>query len=157
MNIFTLGGDNMSIEPKELLLKMKESQFVFDTKIGQTLNNNSEDDKKYVVNILDLLYENYSRVRYVDDLSDSKIGKGKWAVLVSEKFAMMDKRIPIPQVPFHIVVDGKNKISMSAKNAYMLLIGFFKETDDEVCVALNFKNREYRKVFKENVSYTKVL
>src|SRR4051812_24616452 len=98
----------MKLESKELLLKMKECDFVFDSKVGQVLNKNYEEDKKYVLEILDLLYQNLEKVRFVDDLSESVIGKGKWAILISEKFAMMDKRIPIPQVPFHLKFAGKS-------------------------------------------------
>lgn len=89
----------MVTEPKELLLKMKECEFVFDSKIGQSLNWNYDEDKYYVLKILDLLFENYDRIQYIDDLSSSKIGKKSWALLISEKFAMVDKKSPIPQVP----------------------------------------------------------
>ncbi|WP_261133801.1 hypothetical protein [Bacillus sp. Marseille-Q3570] len=143
----------MTIEPKELLLRMKECEYLFDSKLGQTINKNYEEDKKHVLKILDLLYQNYERVRYVDDLSDSKIGKKKWGLLISEKFAMMDKRVPIPQVPFHLVAEGKNKVLIKPKHAYLMLQGFFHELEDEICVVLNFKDKECRKVFRENVSY----
>ncbi|PIC65916.1 hypothetical protein CSV78_15215 [Sporosarcina sp. P16a] len=141
----------MNIESKELLLKMKEYDFVYDTTVGKMVNTNSQEDKAYVFKILDLLYENFHKVRFVDDLSESVIGKGKWAVLISQKFAMVDKRIPIPQVPFHLKYDGKDDISMKAKHSYFLLIGFFQELDDEIYVSLNFKNEEYRRVYKELV------
>lgn len=141
----------MNIEPKELLLKMKEYDFVYDTKIGQVLNKKAEEDKFYVFKMLDLLYKNYDRVRYIDDLSDSVIGKGKWALLFSQKFAMADKRLPIPQVPFHIKIQGKNDLSMKAKHAYLMLIGFFQELEDEICVCLNFKDEENRKFYKKLV------
>lgn len=138
----------MSVYSKDLLMKMKEEDFVYDTGIGKALIKNHDQDKQYVLKIIDLLYLNFDRVRYVDDLSSSKIGKGKWAVMISAKFAMMDKRMPIPQVPFHIKIDGHNELSMNAKHAYLMLIGFFQELDDEICVALNFKNTEYRNEFK---------
>lgn len=142
----------MSIDPKELLLKMKKCEFVFDTTVGKALNKNHEEDKRYVLKILDLLHENRDRVKYVDDLSSSKLEEPKWAVLISEKLAMLDKRVPIPQVPFHIVVDGKNKLTMRSKNAYLLLVGFFQELEDDIQVCLNFRNAEYRKVFRENLT-----
>ena len=141
----------MNIEPKELLLKMKEHDFVYDTKVGKMVNKKYEEDKAYVFKILDLLYENFHRVRFVDDLSESVIGKGKWAVLISQKFAVADKRIPIPTVPFHLQYDGKINISIMAKHSYFMLIGFFQELDDEICVSLNFKNDEYRKIYKKLV------
>ena len=141
----------MNIEPKELLIKMKEHDFVYDTTVGKMVNKNYEEDKAYVFKILDLLYENFYRVRFVDDLSESVIGKGKWAVLISQKFAMADKRIPIPQVPFHLKYDGKNDISIKAKHSYFMLIGFFQELDDEICVSLNFKKEEYRNMYKKLV------
>jgi hypothetical protein len=97
---------------------------------------------------LDLLYHNFERIRYIDDLSSSKIGKDKWAVMISEKFAKMDKRIPIPQVPFHIKIDEKDEIFMNAKHTDLMLIGLFQELDEELYVALNFKNNEFRKMFK---------
>ncbi|WP_143560965.1 MULTISPECIES: hypothetical protein [Sporosarcina] len=77
--------------------------------------------------ILELLYENFHKVRFVDDLSESVIGKGKWAVLISQKFAMADKRFPIPQVPFHLKYDGKDNIFIKSKHSYFMLIGFFQE------------------------------
>lgn len=141
----------MNIEPRELLLKMKEYDFVYDTTVGKMVNKNYEEDKAYVFKILDLLYENFHRVRFVNDLSESVIGKGKWAVLISQKFAMADKRIPLPQVPFHLKYDGKNDISIKSKHSYFMLIGFFQESDDEICVSLNFKNEEYRKIYKKLV------
>lgn len=145
----------MSVSPRELLLKMKEEEFVYDTKIGKALNRRHSEDKDYVLKTLDLLHQNFDRVRYIDDLSESKIGKGKWAVMISAKFAMLDKRFPIPQVPFHIKVAGKNELSMNAKQAYLTLIGFFQELNDEICVVLNFKNNEYRTFYKELTKLTK--
>jgi hypothetical protein len=142
----------MVAEPKELLLKMKECEYVFDTKIGQSLNRNYDEDKYYVLKILDLLFENYDRIQYIDDLSSSKIGKKSWALLISEKFAMMDKRIPIPQVPFHIITEGKNRLTMRPKEGYLLLLGFLKALDDEIHVCLNFKNTELRNIFMNNLS-----
>lgn len=141
----------MNIEPKELLLKMKEHDFVYDTPVGKMANKNYKEDKAYVFKILDLLYENFHRVIFVEDLSASTIGKGKWAVLISQKFAMVDKRIPIPQVPFNFKYDGKIDISIKAKHSYFMLIGFFKELDHEIYVFLNFKNEEYRKLYKKFV------
>ena len=141
----------MDIEPKELLLKMKEYDFLYDTAVGKMVNKNHEEDKAYVFKILDLLYENSHRVRFVDDLSESIIGKGKWAVLISQKLALADKRIPIPQVPFHLKYDGKNDIFINARRSYFMLIGFFQELDDEICVYLNFKDDEYRKMYKKVV------
>lgn len=141
----------MNIEPKELLLKMKEDDFVYDTTVGKMVNKKYEEDKAYVFKILDLLYEKFHRVRFVDDLSERVIGKGKWAVLISQKFAMADKRIPIPQVPFHLKYDGENDIYIKPKHSYFMLIGFFQELDDEICVMLNFKNEEYRKMYKKLV------
>lgn len=76
-------------------------------------------------------------------------GKGKWAVMISQKYAMMDKRVPIPQVPFHFKYDGKNDLSIKAKHAYLMLMGFFQETEDEICVMLNFRDEECRKVYKK--------
>lgn len=146
----------MSIEPKELLLKMKDFEFVYDTKIGKAVNKKHEEDKKYVFKILDLLYANYDRVRYVDDLSDSVIGKGKWSVLISQKFAVADKRFPIPQVPFNFRCEGKTNMTMKAKHAYYMLIGFFQECEDEICVSLNFRDSENRKVFKNLVKNNKI-
>ena len=142
----------MVTEPKELLLKMKECEYVFDTKIGKSLNRNYDEDKYYVLKILDLLYENYDRIQYIDDLSSSMIGKKSWALLISEKFAMMDKRIPIPQVPFHIIAEGKNRLTMRPKEGYLLLSGFFKALDDEIHVFLNFKNSDLRNIFMNNLS-----
>ena len=139
----------MSVKHKELLQKMKEYDFIYDTKIGQVISKKrAEEDKEYIFKMLDLLYENYHRVRYVDDLSSSVIGKGAWAIMFSQKFAMMDKRIPIPQVPWHIKIEGKNDLSIRTKHAYYMLIGFFKDTDEEICVALNFKDKENRKIYK---------
>lgn len=141
----------MKVEPRDLLIKMKEFEFVYDTKLGKAFNKNFEEDKYYVFKILDLLHQNFGRVRYVDDLSDSVIGKDKWALLISQKFAMQDKRIPIPQVPFHIKYSGKNDLSLNAKHAYLMLIGFFQELTDEICVSLNFKDEEYRSIYKKLV------
>ncbi|MGN7170840.1 hypothetical protein ACTHSJ_33770 [Paenibacillus cellulositrophicus] len=138
----------MSVNSKDLLMKMKEEAFVYDTSIGKALNKKHDEDKQYVLKILDLLHLNFDRVKYVEDLSSSNIGRGKWAVMISAKFAMMDKRIPIPQVPFHIKIDGHNELSMNAKSAYFMLIGFFQELDDEIYVFLNFKNNDYRNEFK---------
>ncbi|MGE7219629.1 hypothetical protein ACQKJC_24645 [Priestia koreensis] len=75
---------------------MKACEFVLDMSLGQVLNENAGENKEYVVKILDLLYEHFDRVRYVNDLSASVTGKNGWSVMVSEKFAMMDKRVPIP-------------------------------------------------------------
>ncbi len=141
---------------KELLLRMKEREFVFDTKIGQKLNKNFEEDKFYILKILDLLHENFDKVKFVDDLSSSVIGKKKWAVMVSEKFAMMDKRIPIPQVPFHIVVEGRNETSMKAKHAFYMLKGYLEEENEAIYVALNFRHPEYRKLYKELIKGEKI-
>ena len=135
---------------------MKRCEFVFDTKVGQTFNRNYDEDKKYVLKILDLLYENYERIRYVDDLSNSKTGKKKWAVLISEKFARMDKRVPIPQVPFNFEVDGKNMFTMKPKHAFLMLVGFFEMLDEEIFVALNFKDKYYREIFLSNLEYNLV-
>ncbi|MDQ0975901.1 hypothetical protein QFZ31_005779 [Neobacillus niacini] len=126
----------MSIEPRELLLKMKQYEFVYDTKIGQVMNPKADEDKEYVLKILDLLYKNFDRVRYIDDMGSKYTGKGAWAVMLSQKFALLDKRIPIPQVPFHIKIDGKNDLSIKTKHAYLMLVGFFKESDNEICVCL---------------------
>ncbi|PKR82893.1 hypothetical protein [Heyndrickxia camelliae] len=142
----------MTIEPREFLMNMKEHDFVYDMKkLSAVFNRNHEEDKEYVFKILDLLYENYDRVKYIDDMSEKYTGKDGWAVLISQKFAMADKRIPIPQAPFHIKINGKNDISMKAKIAYMLLIGFLKETDEPIHVSLNFKDEVYRKTYKQYV------
>jgi hypothetical protein len=85
----------MTIEPRELLLKMKQYEFVYDTKIGQVMNPKADEDKEYVLKILDLLYENFDRVRYVDDMGSKYTGKNAWAVMLSQKFAVLDKRMPI--------------------------------------------------------------
>lgn len=138
----------MSVNARDLLLKMKEADFVYDTGIGKVVNKNHDQDKQYVLKMLDLLYQNFDRVKYVDDLSSSKIGKDKWAVIISARFAMIDKRIPIPQLPFHIKVDGHNEAFMNARHAYLMLIGFFQELDDEIYVCLNFRNTECRNAFK---------
>ncbi|MEJ9230812.1 hypothetical protein LAV79_15245 [Peribacillus butanolivorans] len=92
----------MSVDSSELLLKMKEHDFIYDSKIGKMVNKNHEEDKDYVFKILDLLYKNFHRVKYVDDLSPSI----KWGILISQKYAVMDKRIPLPQVPLSIQYDG---------------------------------------------------
>ena len=139
----------MTITPKELLLKMKDYDFVYDTTLGKKLNKNYEEDKVYVFKILDLLYENFHRIRFVNDLGKSAIGKGNWAVLVSQKFAMLNKTIPVPQAPFHFQYDGKIDLSIKVKHAYFMLMGFFKESEREIYVCLNFKDKEYRKFYKE--------
>ncbi|MFS0812990.1 hypothetical protein [Peribacillus phoenicis] len=66
----------MSVEPKELLKKMKEYDFIYDTSFGKVVNKGHEEDKEYIFKILDLLHDNFDRVRYADDLSDTVIGKG---------------------------------------------------------------------------------
>lgn len=141
-------GSCLMDEAKELLLKMKKVEFIYDTKLGKLLNKNHQQDKDYVLKILDLLYQNYDRVKYVDDLSDSVIGKGNWALLISEKFAMMNKLIPVPQLPFHVKIAGRNDAFINSKYTYYMLIGFFKDTDNEIYVSLNFRNKEHRKAFK---------
>lgn len=136
-------------EPRELLLKIKEYDFIYDSKLGRAVNKNHEEDKQYVFKLLDLLYENFERVKLVDDLSPSVIGKKRWALLFSQKFAIADKRLPIPQVPFHIRYDGKDDLGLKSKYAYLMMIGFFQETEEDVYVSLNFKDEIYRKQFKE--------
>lgn len=111
------------------------------------VNKKYEEDKAYVFKILDLLYENFHRVRFVDDLSESV-----WGVLISQKFAIMDKRIPLPQFPFFLKYDGKQGIFIKPKHSYFMLIGFSQELDDEICVLLNFKNEEYRNMYKKFVN-----
>lgn len=139
----------MNIESKELLLKMKEYDFIFDTKIGKMVNKGYEEDKWYVFKILDLLYENFDRIVYVDDLSESIIGKGKWSILISQKFAIADKRLPIPQVPFYMRYSDKTFTFIRPKHAYLMLIGFFQEMNEKIYVSLNFKEDSYRKEFKQ--------
>lgn len=137
------------LNPKELLVKMKEFDFVYDTKLGKAVNKNAEVDKEYIFKILDLLYDNYERVKFVDDMSSSTVGKTSWGLLLSQKFAMLDKRLPIPQIPFHMRYDGVIfDMSMKAKHAYLMLIGFFQELDEDIYVALNFKDEKYRKYYK---------
>jgi len=51
----------------------------------------------------------------------------------------------------YIKYDGKNDISIKTKHSYFMLIGFFQELDDEIYVSLNFKNEEYRKMYKKLV------
>ncbi|WP_207118050.1 hypothetical protein [Peribacillus simplex] len=143
----------MNVEPKELLMKMKEYDFIYDTSIGKVVNKEHEEDKEYVFKILDLLYENFDRVRYADDLSDTVIGKKKWTILISQKFAMMDKRIPVPQVPLHMTYDRSLRGAFRGKQAYLMLVGVLKETEEEIYVSLNFKDEEYRKVFKKIAEY----
>lgn len=145
----------MSIEPKELLLKMKEHDFIYDTKLGKVMNKNPEEDKYYIFKILDLLYNNFGRVKFTDDTSSSVIGKGKWAILISQKFAMIDKRVPLPQVPFHIKYDGKDSLTLKAKHAYFMLIGLIQETDEEIYVILNFKDEKYREEYKKLIKEAK--
>ncbi len=105
---------------------------------------------------MDLLYEHFDRVRYVDDLSASVTGKNGWSVMISEKFAMMDKRVPIPQVPFHIKVDGKNKMTMNPKESYELLERFLQESDDQINVFLNFRQNHLRETYVNYVERKKV-
>ncbi|MFU2014770.1 hypothetical protein ACM6Q7_06785 [Peribacillus butanolivorans] len=139
----------MSVDTRDLLLKMKEHDFVYDSKIGKMVNKNHEEDKDYVFKILDLLYKNFHRVKYVDDLSPSVIGKNKWGILISQKYAVMDKRFPLPQVPFSIQYDGLMGSLFRGKPAYLMLIGFLQETEEEIYVSLNFKDEEYRKIYKK--------
>jgi hypothetical protein len=136
------------INDKELLMKMKESELIFDTKIGQMVNKGHQEDKEYVCKILDLLYENFDRVVYVDDRSDTIIGKDKWSMMVSQKYALVEKHIPLPTFPFHLTYDGKLLKFIKPKFAYLMLIGFFKELDEDIYVSLNFKDEELRRKFK---------
>lgn len=136
------------INDKELLMKMKESEFIFDTKIGKMVNKEYQEDKEYVCKILDLLYENFDRVVYVDDRSDTIIGKGKWSLMVSQKYAMVEKHIPLPTFPFHMSYNGKNFTFIRPKYAFLMLIGFFKELDENIYVSLSFKEDEFRRKFK---------
>ena len=46
----------MNIEPKELLLKMKEHDFIYDAAVGKMVNKNYQEDKAYVFKILDLKF-----------------------------------------------------------------------------------------------------
>jgi len=144
----------MNIEPKELLVRMKQYDFIYDSKLGQVVNKFHEEDKEYIFKMLDLLYENYDRVRYIDDMGESK---GRYALLVSQKFALADKRVPIPQVPFSFQYNGKPYAIWRAKIAYYLLIGIMQETDEEICVSLNFKDEKYRKVFKQLTNKKKTI
>jgi hypothetical protein len=139
----------MTIEPRDLLLRMKEYDFIYDSKVGKVMNKKHEEDKFYLFKILDLLHENFHRVRYVNDMGSKATGKVAWAVMFSQKFAMKDKRIPLPQVPFHFKYDGKNDLSIKAKHAYLMLVGFFHDTENEICVMLNFKDEECRKEYKK--------
>lgn len=139
----------MSVDSRALLLKMKEHDFFYDSKIGRVINKNHEEDKDYVFKILDLLYKNFHRVKYVDDLSPSIIGKNKWGILISQKYAVMDKRFPLPQVPLSIQYDGLFGSLFKGKPAYLMLIGLLQESEEEIYVALNFKDEENRKIFKK--------
>lgn len=138
----------MTITAQELLLKMQGKDFIFDTAIGKMVNKKYQEDKDYVIKILSLLYTHFERVVYVDDLSDSITGKGKWAMLISEKYAIADKRLPLPQVPFHMRYE-KTISFIRPKYAYLMLIGFFQELDEEIYVSLNFKDEALRKEFKQ--------
>lgn len=144
----------MTIEPKQFLSRMKEHEFIYDTKLGKVVNKQSEQDKEYVFKTLDLLEANFDRVRYVDDLSDKVIGKNNWAVLISQKYAMMDKRMPIPQVPFHLKFNGKNSFALRNREAYYMLVGFLQESNEEICVSLNFRDEECRKEWKALIKET---
>lgn len=138
----------MIVEAKELLMKMKESELIFDTKIGKMVNKGHQGDKEHVCKILDLLYENFDRVVYVDDRSDTIIGKDKWSLMVSQKYALVENYIPLPTFPFHLTYDGNLLKFIKPKHAYLMLIGFFKELDEDIYVSLNFKDEELRKKFK---------
>ncbi|AZV43658.1 hypothetical protein BAOM_3049 [Peribacillus asahii] len=139
----------MTIDPRELLLKMKEYDFIYDTKLGKIMNKKSEEDKYFIFKILDLLYDNFDRVKYTDDLSESVIGKEKWGILISQKFAISDKRMPIPQVPFNLLYSSKLiSMSLSARQGYYTLVGLLLETDEDIYVMLNFRDEKYRKEYK---------
>jgi hypothetical protein len=136
---------------KELLLRMKKCELIYDTKLGEFFNKNCDPDKRAVLDILDLLYENFDKVKFTRDLSPSVIGKKSWGVMVSEKLAMMDKIIPLPQVPFHIIVEGKNFRVHSPCEAYFVLKEFLENEDESIYVFLNFKQKELKRMFDSSL------
>lgn len=137
----------MSEEGKALLLAMKEREFIYDTKIGQFLNRKHEIYKAAVLELLDILYENADRVEFINDLSYEK----GCALLISEKMAMMDARIPLPQVPFHIKMGGK-WLGCSPCDAYFALKDYLENEDGPVRVFLNFKDKETKEVYAKQLN-----
>jgi hypothetical protein len=138
------GGRSMRKGERELLREMQECEFVYDTKIGKFFNRQHEIYKTATIEILELLYQNFERVRYVDDLSYRK----ECSLMFSEKFAMMDKRIPLPQVPFHLMMGGKNKF-LGPCDAYFIVRDYLKNNEGPVNVFLNFRNKRLQEVYKQ--------